>query len=79
MTRRLLLPLVLAALLCVGFVSLLSAQTTYYVDFTTGNDTNPGTEAEPWKYSPGMGSYTATELVTNGGFASATTGWTPDL
>ncbi len=31
------------------FSSWLFAQTNYYVDFSNGNDTNPGTETQPWK------------------------------
>jgi parallel beta-helix repeat protein len=33
-----------------GFLSInLFAQTNYYVDYTGGEDDNPGTEAQPWK------------------------------
>jgi hypothetical protein len=27
---------------------------TYYIDYSSGSDTNPGTKASPWKTAPGM-------------------------
>jgi len=38
----------------------------FYADYTTGNDSNTGTQASPWKYMPGMSGWTGTATLTSG-------------
>lgn len=41
--------------------------TTYYIDYTGGNDSNSGTtKSAPWKYAPFMPSFTGSYTVTTG-------------
>lgn len=38
----------------------------FYVDETAGNDSNPGTQSEPWKRSPGMVGWTGSATLQPG-------------
>ena len=62
------------------FFALTSASlaATYYVDYTAGNDSNPGTQAQPWQYCPGMPDWSGSATLSAGDtvyFDSADT-WT---
>jgi len=39
---------------------------TYYVDQTVGNDSNPGTQAAPWRNCPGMATYSGSRTLAAG-------------
>lgn len=43
-----------------------NAGQAYYVDFTNGNDSNAGTQAQPIKYHPWMGEYTGSITLQAG-------------
>jgi hypothetical protein len=38
---------------------------TYHVDWTTGNDANPGTLAQPWKRCPGMATSAVAQAIVS--------------
>jgi hypothetical protein len=52
---------------------------TYYIDFDTGNDTNAGTQALPWKYAPGMIGWEGSATLSNNDTVILKGGvtWTP--
>ncbi len=43
-----------------------SMATTYYVDYTDGRDSNPGTASQPWKLSPGMSGWSGSATLNAG-------------
>lgn len=54
--------------LIVFFVLLIASpawSATYYIDYAGGNDSNPGTKAEPWKLAPGMQGCLVTDTNNN--------------
>jgi hypothetical protein len=54
--------------LLVCFLPLIAHATTYYVDYTTGNDSNAGTSTgSPWKHAPGMQGLTPAGASTGDG------------
>jgi hypothetical protein len=54
----------LAAVILTGAANASAA--TYYVDQTSGSDSNAGTASAPWKNCPGMSSYTGSRSLSPG-------------
>lgn len=54
--------------LCIFFLALSQfiPAAEYYVDGVGGLDTNPGTEAQPWRKCPGMSSSEVTQTINSG-------------
>jgi hypothetical protein len=64
----------MVSMLIAGSVS----ATTYYVDYSTGSDSNSGTsESTPWKHAPGMKGLTPTGSSTGDGCSANCASYTP--